>query len=192
MGAYWQTIMCCFLRGEGFYNRVVEIISGYFGGQAEQVWIPANAVRAAGVRPAVSALNAQGFFVLSFADGQDRNAQFNIQVPPDMDRSLPCQFCMGWSSPATDKTLIADLTYLITAPGEDTEAAPTVQAGNAFTSAAVADGLVISLFPEIPGGTVGDDDVCFHVALERDGNNVLDTLGDVMELHGVALRYTTL
>jgi hypothetical protein len=184
--------MCCLLNGGRFSDRVVEIIADYFGGRAAQMWIPANAVRGMGAQPATAAVNGQGFFVYSFADNQDRDVQFNIQVPPEMDRSLPCRLCIAWSSPAISQTLIADVTYLITAPGDDTEAVPTAQTGNAFTSAAIADGLVLSEFPDIAGGTVNDDDLCFHFSLERDGDNALDTLGDVMELHGVALRYTTL
>jgi len=186
-----STWLCCLLSGSRFREAVSGIVSDLVGGQPKQMWIPANAVRAAGVQAATAALNGQGFFVYSFADNQDRNVQFNMQIPRDMDRSLPATLCFGWSSPAVTLNLVADVTYLITAAGEDTEAAPTTHTGNIYASAGVADGLVMSGLPVIPAGAIGADDACIHVSLERDGDNVLDTLADIMELHGVALRYTS-
>ena len=185
-----SALICCLLSGSRFRESVSGIVSELVGGEETQLWISANAIRAAGVQAATPALNGQGFIVYSFADGQDRNVQFNMQVPFDMDVSKPCRLCLGWSSPAVLQNLVVDVAYLITAEGEDTEAAPTVQAGNIYASGAIADGMVIGRLPDIPGGAIEDNDVCLHFTLERDGDNVLDTLGDVMELHGVALRYT--
>jgi len=191
MGAYWQQIMCCLLSGQRFYDRVAEIISDLVGGQVLTEWIPASAIRSSGANAATAGVNGIGMFVYSFADGLDRRVQFNMRVPRDMDLSKPCTFCIGWSSPTVAQNAIMDLAYLISAPGDDTEGLPTTDPGLVFASSAVADGLVISNFTEIPGGTIGPGDVCFHVILERDGNNVNDTLGDVLELHGVSLRYTS-
>jgi len=153
-------------------------------------WTSANGIRAKGVSPATETLNGAGYSVISFADNKDNWVQYNLQVPPQMDRSADSYLCIGWSSPTISQTAIIDLHYLISAADDDTDQAGVANLGNALTSSATADGLVISLVVTIAGGTITADDVCIHVQMMRDGNNALDTLGDILELHGVALQYT--
>lgn len=152
-------------------------------------WIPADAVQAAGAKPATIGLNGGGFIVASFADNQEQQIQFNMIVPADMDRSQPCYLCAGWSSPTVSQDCDWEMTYLITAEDEDTEAAGT-PSQSYQSSSATADGLVVSTLATIAAGTITPDDVCLHCVLERDGNDANDNLGDVAEVHGVSLRYT--
>ena len=162
------------------------------GGNArvtKHAWLPAGAIRAAGGAAATEGLNTNGWIVISFVDGQDRWAQGNIKVPDDMDVSEDSYICIGWSSPTTSQTLIMDAYYLITAAGDSTEQAGTAAMAIPLTSGTNADELVVSTIATIPGGTITDE-MCVHVKMMRDGNNPADTLGDVMELHGVAFQYT--
>jgi len=148
-------------------------------------WIPVNAIRATGVKPATIKLNGNGFIVASFADNQEQNVQADLMIPEDADRTEPIVVCVGWSSPATNKVCDWELTHLITKVGESTDVAgiTTQQYGN---SSSVANGLVRT---PVWSYDAGDDDICIHLILERDGNDPNDTLSDVAELHGIALEY---
>jgi hypothetical protein len=149
-------------------------------------WMSASATRAAGAKPATIGLNGSGWIVASFADGQEEQIQANIMIPPDADPDANIAICIGWSSPTISQNCDWEVTYLVTAANEDTDQAGVlVQSFEA--SSAVADGLVISALGNID---IDSGDVCVHVVVERDGNDVLDTLGDVAEVHGLALRYT--
>ena len=79
----------------------------------------------------------------------------------------------------------------MTAQNDSTDQAGTSSTGNQFTSSSTADGLIVSEVITLTGGTLSVDDICLHCVLERDGNNANDTLDDVMELHGIALKYTS-
>jgi hypothetical protein len=155
----------------------------------KRLWIPANAVSAIGAIAATKTLNGNGYIVYSFADNVDRNVQADIILPDDLDRSADCVLCMGWSSPATSKVAVIDMTYLITAPDDLTDQAGTADTGNLLDSSSTADGLVLSEVVTIAGGTIAADEICLHLQIERDGNNGADTLGDILELHGIALKY---
>ena len=151
-------------------------------------WISASGIKSAGLKAASVGVNGNGFIVWSFADGQEQRIQYNLKIPDDMDVSEDCYLCFGWSSPTTSQTLVYDVTYLITAVNDSTEQAGTAVTGNTATSSGTADGLIVSPGVTIAGGTITDE-VCIHVIFERDGNNGSDTLGAVMELHGIALQY---
>lgn len=152
-------------------------------------WVPATAAKAAGAQPAAEDLNAGGWFVYSFPNNLRRQVQASIMIPAEMDRNEESVICFGWSTPANGQDLVVDFHYLITAVGDDTEAAGTSILGSVFTASAVADGLTQNQLVVLPGGTIPPNALCLHMVLERDGANVLDTLGDVMELHGVAVQY---
>jgi len=162
--------------------------SGVSGTQARE-WLPAGAIRAAGVKPATLTLNGAGFLVLSFADGQEQYGQSNLIIPDDIDRAIACYICVGWSSPTTSQDCDWEIEYLITAEDDDTDQAGTT-AQDYAESSATADGLVVSSIATIAGGTISADDICIHTQVMRDGDDGSDNLGDVAELHGMALLYT--
>lgn len=151
-------------------------------------WIPANGVQAAGAKPATIGLNGGGWIIWSFADNQEQEIQYNIDIPPDMDLSADSILCVGWSSPTISQDCDWELEYLLSAIGDDTEAAPTASVQSYEESSGTADGLVLSQMATIAGGTITDE-LCIHCVLMRDGNDANDTLGDVAEVHGVALVY---
>jgi hypothetical protein len=172
---------------DGRRRQRLEILETPAGGTRYE-WISVSAVRAAGVKPATVTVNGNGFVVASFADNQEQQIQANLKIPDMIDTSQPISICVGWSSPATGADCDWELTYLVTAMNEATDAAgATVQSYE--TSSAVADGLVVS---ELGSITVSSGDICIHVILERDGNDANDTLGAVAEVHGLALKYTRL
>jgi hypothetical protein len=150
-------------------------------------WIPAEAIQTAGTKPASKTLNDNGYSVISFADNLEKEVQFNFKVPEDMDLSAASYLCVGWSSPATSETCDWDLTYLITALNDTTEAAGTNDQEDG-TSSATANGLVQTSFT-FAGATFTANDVCVHCKLMRDGDDANDTLGDIAELHGVMFKY---
>ena len=152
-------------------------------------WINASAVRAAGAAPADIAVNGNGFIVLAFDDGTDEYAQFNIKIPDDMDVSADSYLCVGWSANDQSDVVVWNYEYLITAQNESTDTAGTSGAIN-LTSSATADGLTVSNYATIAGGTITSSDVCLHIEVYRDANNGTDTLSGDMEVHGFALKYT--
>lgn len=151
-------------------------------------WMPANAVQAAGVKPATITINGSGFIVASFADGQEQQVQCNIQIPQDCDTTENVYVCIGWSSPTISQDCDWEVTWLVTKLNENTD-----QAGAPIQSyeesSGTANGLVFSLFT-IAAANIDSDDLCLHLFIERDGNDANDNLGDVAELHGIALKYT--
>jgi hypothetical protein len=153
-------------------------------------WISASAVQAAGAKPATIGVNGGGWVVASFADNQEQQIQANIKVPADMDTGTDSYICLGWSSPTISSVCDWEVEVLVTALNEDTEGASTVSLQSNETSSATADGLVVSSFT-IPNANIGTSDVCLHIVVQRDGNDAADTLGDVAELHGIILKYTS-
>jgi len=159
----------------------------------KSVWIPAEALRSAGAKPAAIGVNGNGYVVMTFADNQEKEIQANIKIPEDCDVSATVSLCVGWSSPTADpgddsKQARWILTCLVTAPNESTDAAGTASAAVLASASTVADGLIVTLTGTI---TIDTNDVCLHCKLERDGDDATDTLGDIVELHGIALVYTS-
>ena len=157
--------------------------------RTKYAWMSAGAARAAGVKPATLTVNDNDFIIFSFADGQEQEIQANVKIPDDMDTDEDCAFCIGWSSPTISQDCDWEVTYLVSAVGEDTD-----QAGTTLQeyeeSSSTADGLVVSDGFTIAAANVSATDICFHVVIARDGNDASDNLGDVAELHGIALKYT--
>ena len=153
-------------------------------------WIPASAARAPGVKPATySDHGISGAW--SFADGAEEYIHANIKIPTDMDLSVDSKICLGWSSAATSLNCDWEIAYLITAPDEDTAAAAEATEQSYEESSAVSNGMIITEFCVIPGGTIGDTDICLHIQVMRDGNDGSDTLNAAAEVHGLSLCYTS-
>jgi len=152
-------------------------------------WIPSTSLRAGGASPATEDLNGAGFPVLTFDDGQDRYAQAIIKIPSDMDRSEDSYICLGWSSPTTSAYCYWEVEYLITAIDDDDTDTAGSASSQAELSSSTADGLTLSQWT-IPAANIGDSDVCLHLKIHRDGNSIIDTLGDIAELHGITFKYT--
>jgi len=151
-------------------------------------WIPANTVKGGGTSPAAWAVQGiSGVFV--FADGSEDEIIGNIQIPPNMDRSVAPTFLIGWSTNDTNENDCEwKLEYLYTAAGEDTTVAAQDTDTSTDTACAQADGLnVLTKTLDI----VGASDMCMHFRLTRlakAGSN--DTIADSVEFHGACLRYT--
>ena len=154
-------------------------------------WISASAVRSAGTKSASIGVNDNGYIIMEFKNGAENEIQFNIKVPDDCDRSEDVKICVGWSSPTADPgddTKQAEwvLTHLETEVGESTDSAGTAETAVQASSSTTVNGMVLTIVGTF---SVSTDDLCTHCKLERDGNDANDTLGDVVELHGVAFQY---
>lgn len=156
-------------------------------------WVEAAGIKAPGAKPpdaiAHGTLETPAW---QFGDeavaGNQEFVSFNMQVPPDMDRSVAPSVCVGWSADGVSPGVCEwQFEYLYTAEGEDTGAAgqATVTADEA--ASATADGLVITLFAGMaaPGAT----DICLHGKLKRLSAGATDTIADTVELHGVSFKY---
>jgi len=150
------------------------------------IWIPAQGIRAPGVKGATFVdLGISG--VWEFSDGQEEQIICNIQLPHGFDAGEDLTFNLGWSSPAQSLNCDWEVAYLLTAIGDDTSAAADGTLQGYKTSAATANGLVMSPFT-VPAAGVGATDVCVHVKIMRDGNDASDTLGAAAHIHGVCLE----
>ena len=156
--------------------------------RTKYVWLSASATRAAGIKPATLTVNGNDWVVMSFADNQEQEVQANMMLPVDLDASQDIAICVGWSSPTISQDCDWEVTYLVTAVGEDTDQAGTTLQSYEESSG-TADGLVQSEFT-IAAANVDATDVCIHLVVARDGNDGSDNLGAVAELHGIAMRYT--
>lgn len=153
------------------------------------VWLPISAFRASGANAATIGLNGNGWIVASFADNLTRVVQANMKIPDDIDFNESMTICLGWSSPTVSGICDWEVDYLITAENESTEQAGT-NLQSYETSSAIADGLISSDSFIVASGLCDSTDICIHVVVTRDGGDAGDTLGDVAELHGMALLYT--
>lgn len=154
-------------------------------------WISASGISAPGESGATLATNTNGYVIYSFVDNLERYVRANMKIPDDMDVSADSYICVGWSSPAQSLNCDWEVDYLITAANGVTDQAGTNDANNYTTSSSTADGLNVSQIVTISGGTIQANDACIHIILQRDGNDTSDTLGDVAELHGMAIQYTS-
>ena len=159
----------------------------YSDTQYDNAWLSISAARAAGAKPATIGLNDNGFVVASFADGQEEQVQVNLAIPGVADTTKDMELCMGWSSPTVTGTCDWEVTYLLTTVNESTEQAGTLLQSYELSST-TANGLITSEFI-IYAANIDVNDVCFHLIVERDGNDGGDTLGAVAEVHGLALKY---
>jgi len=154
----------------------------------KSIWISTTALSAAGASAATRTVNGNGYAILEFADNLDRYAQATVKIPSDMDRSEDSYIMLGWSSPTTSQYGYWEVGYNIIAVNQTTDAAGNASTG-AKQSSATANGFVNSSWT-IPAASIDDDDRIIQVFIHRDGNSILDTLGDVAEVHGMAFKYT--
>ena len=155
-----------------------------------EAWIPFNALRAPGTKPATYVDHGiSGAW--EFSDGTDDTLVGNIKFPADMDMSVAPTMCVGWSTTTTvtSETATWQLEYLYTAEGEDTSAAAQGTISVNSDAIAQAEGLIVAPFPTMD--TPGASDVCMHFRLKRLGAGGNDDLTDTAELHGVVMRYTS-
>ena len=152
-------------------------------------WISVSALRAAGASAATIGVNGNGFVVASFADNLDRRVQANMKIPDDADLTQPMYICVGWSSPATSLDCDWEVIYLMTAVDDDTDQVGTTVSDEP-TSSSTADGLVVSVIATFAGNSIAADTICVHIILQRKGTSILDTLGDIAEVHGISFKYT--
>jgi len=153
----------------------------------EYVWIPAQAVRAPGAKPATyTDVGISGAW--SFADGQEEIIVANMKFPLWMDYSKDSSLCIGWSSSAVSKDCDWEVAYLITALNGDVTAGADATVAEIASSSSNANGMVITAFT-IAGGTITANDVCIHANFMCDGNDTSHTLGADALVHGVALGY---
>lgn len=152
-------------------------------------WISISAARASGAQAATIGLNGNGWIVASFADNLVRQVQANIKIPEDIDFGYSMTLCLGWSSPTVSQFCDWEVIYLLTAAGESTEQAGTTLQ-SLEQSSAVADGMIFSSSFTIAANLYNSNDMCIHLVVQRDGNDATDTLGDIAEVHGIALQYT--
>jgi len=153
-------------------------------------WINAGAIKAAGIKPATSTVNGNGFSVLSFADGQEQYVQANIRIPDDIDLTAVSYICIGWSSPIISQDCDWNTIHLLTAANDDTDQAGTATQ-DYVESSSTADGLVITRMVTLAADSINSDEICIHLQLWRDGNDGSDNLGAVAELHGIVFEYTS-
>lgn len=158
------------------------------------LWIDAQSIKAPQTNPAL--LISHGTLetpAYQFADAIEANQEsvtFNMRIPNRMDRSVAPTISVGWSADGINPGNCRwQLEYLYTAPGEDTGAAAQATVAITGTAAAVANGMVLSTFPALalPDAT----DICIHCRVTRLSADVLDTIADTTELHGVCLSWTS-
>jgi len=148
-------------------------------------WIGASGIQAPGAKPAT--LEQHGCAISwEFSDNQEEEVQFTVRIPTRINLSFPITLDIGWSSPAINKVCNWNLSYSITAFGEDTyENCEYYQDVLAWSSSTI-DGLTNYRFTF---DEVAEGDKCFHFTIERDGNDATDNLSDVANLLGICFSY---
>jgi len=160
------------------------------GGMSKSLWLPFNALKAPGTKPAeFKDWGISG--VWEFSDGTDDTIVFNIQTPYDMDINVAPSLLIGWSTntAVTTETAVWQLEYLWTSEGEDTTAAAQETLTVNSNAIAQANGLIVAEITgiDLPGAT----DACMHCRVKRLGADPADDLTDTAELHGICFKYTS-
>jgi len=158
------------------------------------LWMDAQSIRAPSTHPAElishGTLETPAFQFADAIEANQESVTFNMRLPNRMDRSVAPTITIGWSadgiSPGNCRW---QLEYLWTAPGEDTGAETQGTLFVTGIATVVADGLVISTFIgiDLPSAV----DICLHCRITRLSEDVLDTISDTVELHGVCLGWTS-
>lgn len=175
------------INGETTFDDVIELTTG--ARVTKYLQLSPSAISGVGANAATLGLNGGNWLVWSFADAAEEQVQFNFMVPDDMELIEDAEILILWSSPTISQDCDWELSYLITAPDNDTEAVATDTNQDYVASSATGDGLVNTSMITIAGGTIVVGDLCIHVVLQRDGDDGSDNLGDVAELHGVLFKY---
>jgi len=157
-------------------------------------WIDAQAIRAPASNPAElishGVLETPAFQFADAIEALQESVTFNMRIPNRLDRAAAPNILVGWSadgiSPGNCRW---QLGYLYTKPGDDTGAAAQDTVAVTSTASATVDGMVIATFPamDLPEAT----DICVHCRITRLSADVLDTIADTVELHGVCLSFTS-
>ena len=150
-------------------------------------WIPANAVKAPGVKPATAADVGIGV-AWEFADGQEEQIRASFRLPTIMNSAKGIYFAFGWSSPAQSKICDWELSYSTMTFDTDMTAAAEDTIQFYSLSSATANGMAFQAI-QLDDTLFAASDFCLHINLMRDGNDANDTLGDVAHLHGICLKY---
>lgn len=155
----------------------------------KHTWVAAQGIRAPLIKPAAYVDHGVSG-AWEFSDGAEEIIVGNMRVPDLVDRSKSMFICIGWSSPAVSLNCDWEVAYLLTQIDEDTSggAQQTLQSFETSSALGAGNGLVLSPFEILPA-QMHEDDVCFHINIMRDGNDLGDTLGDVAHVHGLALGY---
>ena len=158
------------------------------------LWVDAQGIRAPATNPAElishGTLETPAFQFADAIEANQESVTFNIRIPNRMDRSVAPTLSVGWSADGSSPGNCRwQLEYLWTAPGEDTGAGAQETLYVTGTAAAVADGLVLSIFTgiDLPSSI----DACLHCRITRLSADALDTIDDTVELHGVCFGWTS-
>ena len=151
-------------------------------------WIPSNAFEAGSSPATIVSGNDNNYHVASFADGVTQQIQFNLFVPVGMNRALPSDICILWSSPTISQDADWTVKYHIVGPDDSTDQAGTSNQSY-IPSSAVSDGLMLSSLVTLAGSAIGGTDILIQCIVERDGGDVNDDLADIAEVHGAVFKY---
>ena len=154
----------------------------------KSTWVPAQSMRAPGTKPAsYEDVGISGAW--EFTDGTEEIIVCSIKVPEDTDMTEDLVILLGWSSPAQSLNCDWEVAYLLTKLNDDVTGAAQETLQSFETSSATSNGLIISSFT-IANAQMESTDVCVHINIMRDGNDVSDTLSDVAQVHGICLQFT--
>ncbi len=166
------------------------------------LWVNAAGMKAPGAKPATAiahgALETPAWrFGNEGVEANEETVSFDLKPPPDMDRSVAPEFCVGWSTTTTDpgddsEQVEWQLEYRYTQPGEDTTAAAEETLYATGSASTVAEGLVAT--PVTGVNLPHASDMCLHCRLKRlssaSAGDQADTVADDVELHGLVFTYT--
>ena len=158
------------------------------------LWMDAQSIRAPQSNPAElishGILETPAFQFADAIEANQENVTFNMRIPNRMDRTVTPTLSIGWSADGVSPGNCRwQLEYLWTALGEDTGAGAQETLPITGTADDTVDGLVISTFTgiDLPSAT----DACIHCRITRLSADVLDTISDTVEVHGVCLNWTS-
>ena len=161
-------------------------------------WISAGSIKGAGLKPATEA--AHGILevpVWVFADESAANQQsvgFKVRHQRRMDDTVAPTLSLRLSTTTVDpgdnsKKYYFSLAYLWRKVNEDTTAAAQETLYVNPVMSTTAEGLVEATFTgiDLPDA----DDKLLYCKVTRVSDNVLDTIADTVELHGITWSWTT-
>ena len=152
-------------------------------------WVPATGLRAPPTKPATFVDHGiSGAW--EFGDGAEEQVVATIRLNGNRDTTEDIIILLGWSSPAQSLNCAWNVSYIFSGLNEDTTASAQEVLQSFETSSSTANGMTISEFT-IDNAQISADDICIHLSILRDGNEVGDTLSASAHLHGICLQYTS-
>ena len=156
-------------------------------------WIDAQAIKAPQTNPAelisFGVLETPAFQFADAIEVNQENVTFNMRLPYRMDKGVAAFLAIGWSadgiSPGNCRW---QLEYLFTKLDDDTSAGAQDTVVVTSAASATAHGLVVVQLPAMQ--VTEATDICVHCRVTRLSADVLDTISDAVELHGVCLNFT--